>query len=214
MTVSQHQTSSTMSEFPGFDTELNFPAFRRLPREYAWDPTYYSQSGVPKTRWCFLAEIKRNVPWFRPTQYEVVDKHGGEYLVAFHPKDRAREPVIAAKCQNGYTMCIMYAVKHLFLDGQIGVRVDNESTVTILPCSLAEVRSIGDKMSNNNGRCNVCGASATLKCARCKLFYCNKSCQLKDWKGTHKTECKVVQQIVKWEALDWNTVEEANLVEV
>ncbi|KAJ7631391.1 hypothetical protein DFH06DRAFT_1439214 [Mycena polygramma] len=91
---------------------------------------------------------------------------------------------------------------------------NDESTVTILPCSLAELWNIGDKMSNNNGRCNVCGASATLKCARCKLFYCNKSCQLKDWKGNHKTECKVVQQIVKWEALNWDTVEEANLVEI
>ncbi|KAJ7631392.1 hypothetical protein DFH06DRAFT_1439218, partial [Mycena polygramma] len=104
--------------------QLNFPAFRSLPLENDWDSTYYSENGLAKTRWCFLAEIKRNVPWFRPTQYKVVDKDGDEYLVAFHPKDRAREPIIAEKCRDGYTMCIMYAVKHLFLDGQIGVRVD------------------------------------------------------------------------------------------
>ncbi|KAJ6581962.1 hypothetical protein B0H19DRAFT_1252118 [Mycena capillaripes] len=202
-----------MAESPDFNKELHFPPFYSLPHEYDLDEDYYSATGSPKAHWCFLAEIKESIPWLRP-MYHVTDKDGLEFLVAFHLEDRWLHPIIAERCKNGYTMCVMYAEQHNFVDGQIGVRVENERTVKILPCSLKGLFHIRAKMTNNNGVCNVCGSTATLKCSRCRLFYCGKTCQLKDWNGAHKTECKVVQQIVKWGAFDWDHFERPKLFEI
>ncbi|KAJ7763581.1 hypothetical protein DFH07DRAFT_812512 [Mycena maculata] len=199
-----------MATFPDFQNELHYPDFDGLPFEYCQDTRYYSENGVPTTHWCFLSEIQTNVPFF-PNQFYVKDKNGSEYLVAFHLKDRARYPAVGVKCKDGHTMCIMYPQKHLFLDGQLGVRVENERTVKILPCSLNELFNIRDKVKNNIGLCNLCGGIATLKCSRCKMFYCNKTCQVADWKSIHKTECNVVQQIVKWGVLDWDHFDGAEL---
>ncbi|KAF8204288.1 hypothetical protein K438DRAFT_1579862 [Mycena galopus ATCC 62051] len=151
-----------------------------------------------------------DIPWIRP-MLRVQDKTGEEYLVAFHLADRSRYPAIAEKCKNGYTICVTYAEQHLFADGQIGVRVENEWGVKVLPCTLKELSNIGAKMSNQ-GVCNVCGASATLKCSRCKLFYCSKTCQNKDWSDAHKAECKVVQQVAQWVS-DWNEYEKLKVLE-
>ncbi|KAJ7117632.1 hypothetical protein C8R44DRAFT_674011 [Mycena epipterygia] len=203
-----------MSQYPDFTNELNFPAFSGLPSEYILDRRYYSDRGSPTAHWCFIAEIKEKVPWPTPKYYNVRDKDGFECLVSFHLDDRARYPTIGEICKDGYTICIMYANQHHFMDGQIGVRVENERRVKILPCSLRELLDIRGKVMKNSGICNVCGRPATLKCSRCRLFYCNKTCQLKDWKGVHKRECKVVQQIVGWGAFDWNHFDGGKLFEL
>lgn len=39
--------------------------------------------------------------------------------------------------------------------------------------------------------CSVCGKYSKLKCGTCKLPYCSKECQVKDWprhKEFHKKE--------------------------
>lgn len=40
--------------------------------------------------------------------------------------------------------------------------------------------------------CKYCGGvDAKQRCAGClSVFYCSKNCQVSDWKGGHKTECK------------------------
>ncbi|KAJ6520234.1 hypothetical protein C8R45DRAFT_809415, partial [Mycena sanguinolenta] len=182
---------------------VNFPSFQNLPSEHDLDDLYYTENGTIKSHWCFLAEIKENLPWIRPMVY-IEDKSGEKYLVAFHLDDRSRFQAVAEKCRNGHTICIMDAEQHLFGDGQIGVRVEDERAVKILPCGLKELFKLGAKVASGEGVCGVCGDSATLKCSRCKLFYCGKTCQIKDWNGLHKKECKIAQQVVEWGALDWN----------
>lgn len=39
--------------------------------------------------------------------------------------------------------------------------------------------------------CKVCKADAKQRCSGCVgVFYCSKSCQVADWKNSHKNECK------------------------
>ncbi|KAK7026156.1 hypothetical protein R3P38DRAFT_2946666 [Favolaschia claudopus] len=208
LTGSVHMSSPP--QIPDLNKELNFPPYRSLPEERCLDERYYSRAG-PKLHWCFLAEIKNQVPWIRPKYYNVKDRNEKEYLVSFHLGDPTRDQAIAEMCRDGYTICVMYAERHLFADGQIGVRVENEDTVKTLPCTLKEFFDIRDKLANDDGVCNLCRDPATLKCARCKLSYCSKTCQAKDWKGVHKTECKAAQQILKWGMFDWDQFDEPRL---
>ncbi|KAJ7076195.1 hypothetical protein B0H15DRAFT_864499 [Mycena belliarum] len=211
--------SSTTIGSPDFTNETHFPAYTGLPSEYTIDRRYFFPDGSPAGHWCFLAEIKESVTslMFTRPLYNVRDRDGVRYLVAYHLEDRARFPLIVEQCKDGYTMCIMYAHQHLFADGQRGIRVEMESSVKILPCSLKSLFSIRDKVLKlkNSGFCNGCGDNATLKCARCRLFYCTKSCQLADWNyGEHKNECKVAQQISEWGTFDWDSFDEHRLFEI
>ncbi|KAJ7742883.1 hypothetical protein B0H16DRAFT_1019354 [Mycena metata] len=193
-----------MAAVPDFNNKLNFPAFIGLPSDCELEDRYYSGSGgFPVRHWCFLAQIKESVPWVRP-MFNITDINGSKYLVAFHGDNRGRYPIIREKCKDGRTICIMYAFQHRFFDGQIGVRVEDESYVKVLPCSLPELFSISDAMARNHKICNVCGNVASLRCSKCGIFYCSKQCQFNDWKGVHKKQCKVVQQVVEWGAFDWN----------
>ncbi|KAK7063858.1 MYND-type domain-containing protein [Favolaschia claudopus] len=208
-------------QIPDLNNELNFPPYPNLPDERYLDKRYYSRAGPPKFHWCFLAEIKNQEPWIRPTYYKVKDRNDKEYLVSFHLGDPTRDQAVAEMCRDGYTICVMYAERHLFADGQIGVRVEDEDSVKVwlavsvvgltLPCTLKEFFDIRDKLANNDGVCNLCTNPATLKCARCKLLYCSQTCQAKDWKGVHKTECKTAQQILKWGMFDWDQFDEPRL---
>ena len=50
---------------------------------------------------------------------------------------------------------------------------------------------IEELSDDDAGICPVCNKVAENKCTACKLiFYCNKECQKKHWKGGHKFECK------------------------
>ncbi|KAJ7181021.1 hypothetical protein C8R46DRAFT_986106 [Mycena filopes] len=198
-----------MVAIPDFHDELKFPKFSGLPADYELEDRYYPQGGgLPARHWCFLAEIKESVPWVRP-MYHVHDKAGREYLVSFHGHghNHPRYLTGAGDRKKGHTMCIMYAFQHRFFDGQIGVRVEDESYVKVLPCTLQELFKIRDKVVYNQKKCNFCGEVAALGCSKCRLFYCRKQCQLDDWKGGHKTECKIVQQVVKWGAFNWDKFE-------
>lgn len=87
---------------------------------------------VPKAHWCLLSEIKWDFPLFS-NQFWVKDRDANEYLVAFHLQNRRTYyEFIKGQCKDGYTLCLMYAEKHRFLDGRnIGVRVEDERVVKV-----------------------------------------------------------------------------------
>ncbi|KAJ6620601.1 hypothetical protein B0H10DRAFT_1791636, partial [Mycena sp. CBHHK59/15] len=187
----------------------HFPAFHQLPCDYDLDMCYYSDTGSAAMHWCFSVKIKTKLLWFRP-MYRVKDRAGLEYLVAFHLDDRLCFLDIYEKCKEGFTMCIMYTNQHLFVDGQQGIHVEVESTVKVLPCILQKLMKTGDKLKENNGCCTV----TSMKCSKCKMCYCSKKCQLKDWNGRHKVECRVAQQILKWGEFDWDQFDNFQVFEI
>jgi hypothetical protein len=47
----------------------------------------------------------------------------------------------------------------------------------------------------DNKMCNFCGGRANLRCGSCNMsFYCNRECQLSDWKSCHKGICKMYRR--------------------
>ncbi|KAJ7066225.1 hypothetical protein C8F01DRAFT_696605 [Mycena amicta] len=193
-----------MSLSPDFASQLHFPAFSGLPSEYYnLAEQVDHRTGQPRVHWCLLADITTNLEWPVRPMYRVTDRAGEEYLVAFHLDDRSVFPAILEKCVVGHTMCIMYAIQHHFFDGQVGVRVEEERSVKVIPCSLLKLFEIRNKIVDNTGKCNLCAKSATLKCVKCKMYYCSKECQVRDWNTGHKTECKVGKQIAEWD-FDWD----------
>ncbi|KAK7063859.1 MYND-type domain-containing protein [Favolaschia claudopus] len=188
-----------MSSIPtvvDLENESIFPPFHNLPSEYL--------RKASKSHWCFLAEIHEIVPYVRP-MYTVKDKTGAERLVVFYLDNGTPTPTAVKKSRETYTMCIMDAVKHQFMDGQVGIRVEDEKSVKILPCTLQQLFNIRDNIVNLQGVCNVCCGPSSLKCSKCKISYCGKTCQLNDWNGWHKVECKVAQQLSEWGAFDWDS---------
>ncbi|KAJ7289192.1 hypothetical protein C8J57DRAFT_1114779 [Mycena rebaudengoi] len=195
----------TADAYLDLHNELHFPALNDLPTgsQMLDRPYFRSDDGSFAIHWCFLAEIKCRIPWPIRPMYKVVDRHGVECLVSFNLDDRSQFPRIQQECKDGYTMCIMYAFYHSFLDGQQGIRVEVENTVKVVPCGLQKLLELGDRLKNA-GRCAVCDKDAKLKCSRCRLCYCSKDCQVKDWGNGHKKECKAAQQVLEWGRFDWN----------
>ncbi|KAF7295807.1 MYND-type domain-containing protein [Mycena chlorophos] len=188
---------------PDFSAELHFPSFPELPTEYYNVSSHFDwQTGRPRVHWCLLAEIKALIPWPMRPMYHVVDRDGnGPYLISFHLTEEAMLRFAGLKA--GDTLCIMYAIQHRFMDGQIGVRVEEARSVKVLHCNLGSLFDIQHKIVHNVGKCNRCGKASTLKCARCRLYYCGKECQANDWKAGHKNECKVGKQICAWD-FEWD----------
>ena len=85
----------------------------------------------------------------------------------------------------GNTICVMYAKQRTFLDGQVGVRVENGHNIkgmssydrvnVALPCSLHTLLKLGDSFAKNGNSavCKVCAKPASHSCSRCKTKYCS-----------------------------------------
>ncbi len=93
---------------------------------------FYKDDGTgvlqPRRHWCFLVEVTECVPWLRPT-YFAKDVDGGQVFIAFHTEDRS--PGIMRDCKVGDTLAIMYANSHAFMDGKVGIRVEDDDSVHV-----------------------------------------------------------------------------------
>lgn len=61
--------------------------------------------------------------------YLLRDVTGTEFIVAFYTDERS--PEVLRDCKVGDTMAIMYAHMHNFIDGQVGIRVEEAETVKV-----------------------------------------------------------------------------------
>lgn len=199
-----HPTMSSKPIRPvNVEDKLHFPTFRRLPEENDIDLTYYEERGFgysPAVHWCLLVEIVEVIPWIRP-MFNVKDLEGHKFLVAFHLDNN--EEVASMNIRVGRTMSISHAHQHQFADGQVGIRLEDASSVKSFNCDLASFMKIGEDLKKQSSLCPVCNKSAELHCSSCTLRYCSKECQVADWKSKHKKVCGAGQQIMAWGKFNW-----------
>ncbi|SJK98403.1 uncharacterized protein ARMOST_01669 [Armillaria ostoyae] len=111
--------------------------------------------------------------------YKVEDKLPGNYWsVAIYTDDPVQDAE-DLKCEIGSTMCIKNSRLHRFFDGQVGYRIEDLSTVTVLPCTIAQLRMLNSwlRQRSDAGQfmsCIVCNEPAQHRCTRCKSRYCSQ----------------------------------------
>lgn len=148
-----HTTSSSAPNRSGNLRNRNtFPSFHALPVE-----GYLS--GRPRRHWCFLSEIK-DLSWFVRLRLDVRDLEGVSVPVFFYTPDEGG--AVVEDAEKGYTLAVFYAEQHHFMDGQLGIRVDDAACVKVsasgliyskllmrfgyqvIPFSLEEILAAGD----------------------------------------------------------------------
>ncbi|KAK3290816.1 uncharacterized protein B0H64DRAFT_446639 [Chaetomium fimeti] len=192
-------------EYADLRNDAMFPCFSALPWENALDLDFLEStdgfSYRPRKHWCFLAEIV-DIEQFIRLKLVTKDKTGLEVPVAFHTPGRGDE--LDPLCvQKGFTLAVLYAEQHGFLDMTVGIRQEDLASLRIFPVALDELLSLSDRVrqcvtqGNGTRRCQGCGRNANTlkKCARCNCsWYCDKVCQTLAWneKG-HKRDCKLLK---------------------
>ncbi|KAJ7607321.1 hypothetical protein FB45DRAFT_948060 [Roridomyces roridus] len=161
----------------------------------------------PGESWIIFGEIVNDASVFRPV-YTVRDKINCEYPVAFYT-DNPNEDAKAAGCQLGRVLCITNGMRHHFVDGSNGYRIEDPSTVFALPCSMAELRALNKRLRDQSDAgelqlCSKCKKQSTQRCGKCQTAYCSKECQSADWKpGAHRFECRAIERLRIWNRTDW-----------
>ncbi|KAF6753032.1 hypothetical protein DFP72DRAFT_1069810 [Ephemerocybe angulata] len=154
--------------------------------------------------WYILLEVTQNMSLGRPV-FQVEDKLKGNFwMVAFYT-DNPRED--AKDVEVGSTICIRDGMPHQFLDGRMGYRIEDASSVIVLPCSMAILRTINQALRKRSDDglllcCVMCNKPVKRGCISCKTRYCSKECQKENWK-THKQVCKVLKTLHEWNRTDW-----------
>ncbi|RGP81492.1 set domain [Fusarium longipes] len=167
---------------------------------------------TPCKHWAFLGEIIHVEVLWR-VRLIVKDKTGHQLPVAFYTETHGQE-IGASMLRVGFTVVILYAKQHGFMDGTVGIRHEDPGQLRILPTSLDNFLRLNDRVqsySSTKNQGNICHGcdkkSASLKCSKCGFFwYCNQDCQTRGWdeKG-HKADCKLLRKenmkglfLVKW----------------
>lgn len=145
---------------------------------------------------------------------DVKDKSGRVLPVWIHTNDRGKD--LAQQCRQGYTLILTYAEKHYFMDGSVGIRLEEGASVMVLPHSIAELMDANDSVfgEDRKEKCASCGmkegdvSDGLKKCSRCKYtFYCGKECQAKAWAEGHKKDCKAIIAMKWFTGKDWERFE-------
>lgn len=122
-------------QYVNFRNEDTFPTFSGLPGDDDINLAFYNTrdgfSYVPRKHWCFLAEII-DIELFIRVHLIVRDKAGTTVRVAFHTDGRGTE-FTPSQLQPGYTVAILYAHQHTFLDLRTGIRQEEYCTVKVWP---------------------------------------------------------------------------------
>ncbi|KAJ9130675.1 hypothetical protein NKR23_g12079 [Pleurostoma richardsiae] len=205
-------------QYANFRNEETFPTFASLQGEDDINMRFYDTADgfnyTPRKHWCFLAEIV-DIEQFIRVKLIVRDVAGATVPVAFHTDDRGTE-FAHSQLRPGYTIAILYAHQHGFLDFTTGIR--QEEYCGIISTTLAELFQLSDLVHQYSTgldikRCHGCDEqkASLQKCSRCSIFgYCNKSCQITGWHDRgHKRDCKVIRDndLQAMFLLDWDHFE-------
>ena len=199
--------------------QVNFPSFSNLPHENDVDLKYYRETSSGVTvfcrcrTWYFLAEITNDelAPFaFLRRRILVKDREDQDNIpIAFYPEFGCFNYEVL---KNGWTVIVMCAEQHNFLDLTVGLRVEDLDSIRVIKCGLNDIFALSTHCSKSKGSCWGCGkkpAAETLKkCGACKeATYCNRDCQVNDWKSRHKKWCKVLPDFLKLSSVKYNKAE-------
>lgn len=78
--------------------------------------------------WCFLGQITSH-DFLTRLVLHVRDRAGRKLIVAFYTPDEGAS--IRASCQEGHTVAVLYPHQHTFLDGSVGIRLEDNKNVQV-----------------------------------------------------------------------------------
>ena len=126
------ETTET-SQYANLRSETDFPSFEDLPGENDISLDFFDStdgfSYRARKHWCFLAEIIE-VEAFMRLRLIVKDKADHIVPIAFYTDDRGRE-IDASLLKEGFTVAILYAEQHGFLDLTVGIRHESLPTIKV-----------------------------------------------------------------------------------
>lgn len=100
--------------------EETFPAFTALQGD--WNLLSDSR------HWCFLGEIE-TYDFIARLVIHVRDRAGQKLLVALYTNDKGA--LIRNSCIPGHTVAVLYAQQRKFMDGSVGIRVEDIKRVRV-----------------------------------------------------------------------------------
>ncbi|KAJ1303915.1 hypothetical protein OPQ81_008326 [Rhizoctonia solani] len=197
---SRFSSKSTGQAFPKLITSLpshnldfeypNFLTYEQLP----------PNGTIPPHGWVFLGTVVSNVSLWRPF-YHVRDTEGKEIFVAFYLGSANPLQKELAQLSVGQMMSFRGAFQHQFMDGQVGLRIEDEDleNLKVLPCSVQKLQAINNQLCLGSNKCKICGKdNASLQCSNCKSRYCSRDCQMEDWKAKpdpHSKLCDIIEHL-------------------
>ena len=219
--MQEHSAKALSSSPPRRDVlknQKNFPSFFNLPREDDLSMVYYCPGPLGEFRrcrtWYFLAEITfdEHAPFpILRRRILVKDREDQDDIpIAFYPERGAFNYELLKK---GWTVAVMCAEQHDFFDLSVGLRIEDLDSINVIKCGLSDVLAISTHYAQCEGSCWGCGnkpgdARELKKCGACKVAtYCNKDCQVKDWKERHKKWCKALPDFVRLASVKYNKAE-------
>ena len=194
--------------------KLVAPSFDDLPIDNDLDLRYYTNNyrgtySVSRT-WVFLGEITNNdfalFPFLR-NRVLVRDRQGRANIPVYFYPEAGRFDYGTLK--TGHTVAVLFAEQHFFMDGSIGLRLEELNHVKVIPCGLNDLLELSKHYSLSEGKCWGCGqeGKSLKKCGACKTgFYCNEKCQRQDWTKRHKKWCKAMPDFLFLSSLDYSIV--------
>jgi hypothetical protein len=198
-------TEGTQGQLASLRDRETFPSYDDLPDEHDLARRYLNNKNLGHCHsvphWCFLAEIK-DINYFARLHMTVEDVEGSLVPVAFHTSRRGGE-LSESQTQIGYTIAILYALRHAFMFSEPGIRHEDPQMIKvrdlgycdaiypkllmislqIFPLPLNRLQNLSENFEEFStdldgiSTCHSCGKKgASLKrCAKCLTFwYCNK----------------------------------------
>ncbi|KAI8866968.1 hypothetical protein GQ42DRAFT_165141 [Ramicandelaber brevisporus] len=185
-----------------------FPSYKQLPSDDDVDEDFYDISygiGQLRKHWCYMGEIVEVIPYVRVI-LKVRDVKGTVVMVAFYQDNT--EYLDKSGLKLGSTIFIRYAHQHYFMDGSEGLRIEDLSSVLVLPYSLKTILDAHRTIVKGSKKvCNKCKAKDSASCCgKCKTAYCSRDCQVDDW-PSHKSLCGVLKATLPITSLDHTSFE-------
>lgn len=191
---------------------LTFPTFADCPGDHELDPRYYTEVSNTVAQysrhWCSLSQIV-SVENFTRLVLNVRDMAGRDLRVACYDDRRGAKFIQDAK--PGRTVAVLCGLKHHFMDGSFGFRVEEDDEMAIIPHGLQNLQAANNALWGPPAvLCPApgCKKKGSKTCTGCHLVrYCSKDHQVEHW-AAHKGMCKALPALKLFTNKDWTVYDD------